>query len=573
VSLQDLPRRHAELSARKQRGELSDAAFQAELGQLRAQDADGTWWQMDAQGRWLRWDGSAWHVGAPPEATLAPGATAGQPGPDGAAGRAGRAGAWSRQAARLAMRATSPAAMRRAMAQFERRTLDPQEFLRQARHVPWSRRSQGFWDLLAILGGATGGYLWFVYSSVRGLPLPRLFYSGGRASLFDFFPTLGLLALPLLLVLFRRPLAAALQPLWLRLQQRTARERLVALALIASPFVFLYVWPSIDPWVFPLLFQAREGVDVITPVLTTAIPLLLVWFRRETDALLRPFQPLRQRVPRGVLVGVGLVVPFLISGVVYAVGFAMPWGLRNLFFIEYRYLRVCVVLGTLVSYAILRTPQGASLPGPGTGNGMAGHPAVRLLLTIGLAGLSGSVWADDFFSDPFNLNDGLRTNSVAPIIAGAVTTVITVLVNGAEVVQVILQGVPPPGADEDAPRRKDFHVVVDSVDAAGARSTRLARGSSPFVHIYAHCEEVGKGRFPAGDSTITFAAQFDTSWATLDDLGTAHGRRCARVSLVEPPPQGAPPPALVVLVSAGQAVSGVPVTLRLEAEEWVLELR
>jgi hypothetical protein len=45
------------------------------------------------------------------------------------------------------------------------------------------------------------------------------------------------------------------------------------------------------------------------------------------------------------------------------------------------------------------------------------------------------------------------------------------------------------------------------------------------------------------------------------------------VSLVEPRPKGAPPRTLTVLVSAGQAVSAVPVTLELAAEEWVLELR
>ena len=465
---------------------------------------------------------------------------------------------------------TASAAVRRAMAQLERRTVSPHEFLRQAREVPWSRRSQGFWDLLAILGGATSGYLWFVYSSVRGLPLPRVFSSGARESWFDFFPTLALLALPAVLVVFRRPVAALLQPLWMQVQRRNGRDRLVFLAVLSCPFLVLYLWPSLDRWVFPRLFQAREGVDLVTPLLTTAIPLALVWFRRETDALLRPLQPLRTQIPGAVLIGMGLVAPFLVSGVIYGVGRFVPGVLRG-FFIEYPYLRLSVVFGTLVSYAILRTPRGtASLPGL-----EAGHPVARVLFVMALAGLGGVAAADDFFRDPFNLNDGLRTNAVAPVIAGVLTTVITVLVNGAEVARVILQGTRPPGAEgEDRePVRSDFRVVVDTVDGTGARSTRLDPRTSPFVFLYAHCEELGKGRFPAGDATIGFSGQFDTRWAVLEDLGTAHGRRCARVSLVEPRPGGAAPGALTVLVSAGQAVSGIAVTLTLAADEWVLELR
>jgi hypothetical protein len=462
--------------------------------------------------------------------------------------------------------------VRRALARIGERTVSPQEFLRQAREVPWSRRSQGFFDLLAILGGAAGGYLWFVYSSVRGLPLPKIFSSGARESWFDLFPTLGLLALPALLVAFRRPLAALLQPLWLAVQRRRGRERAGFLALVASPFAVLYFWPSVDRWVFPRLFQAREGVDFVTPVLTTAIPLVLVFFRRETDALLRPLQPLRQRVPRGVLVGFALVVPFVVSFVLYAMGDFVPVFLRG-FFIQYPYLRLSVVTGTLVSYAILRTPQG--LPPPSGAGDLLSHPAVRLLLAVAVGGIGAVAGADDFFRDPFNLNDGLRTDSVAPVIAGGLTTVITVLVNGAEVVQVILQGPRAPVAEgeEEGPSRSDFRVVIDTLDASGARSTRLAAGTSPAIFVYAHCEELGKGRFRAGDATIGFAAEFDARWATLEDLGSAHDRRCARVSLVEPPPKGAPPSTLTVIVSAGQAVSAVPVTLQLAAEEWVLELR
>lgn len=538
VGFEDLERRLADLGEKRRRGALDEGRFAEAVGELRAQDDRGRWWALDAEGRWSCWDGAAWQPAEPP----------GRPAPTGPAPALAPAGGAAR---------VGPATQR-ALAALQQRTVDPREFARQAREVPLTRRSQGWWDTLAILGGAVGGYLWFVYSSVRGLPLPRFLSSGGRASWFDFFPTMFLLALPVILGVVWVAFGRMLMPVLARLG---CLARVLLVAAVAFPLFLLWLWPSVDPWFFPRLFQAREGVDAITPLLTLGIPVFLVTFRKETDALLRPFQPLRQPVPRVLLVGAGLAVPFVISTILYVFGMFMPPILRG-FFIQYPYVRVSIVLGTLVSYVILRTPQAAPVP-----RGMGGMPpaAVRMAGLVALAWLGGAglLGADDFFRDPFNLNDGLRTNSVAPIIAGALVTVITVLVNGVEVAQVIFQGADPgakPG-EEGPGKRKDFRVVVDSLDAKGARSVELSYDVNPFLFVYAHCEEVGKGRFPEGDASITFDAQWDPRWATLEDLGMAQGRRCAKVSLAQPVPEGTPPPAIVVLVSAGQAVSGVPVSL------------
>lgn len=535
MSFEEARQRYQALRGQRDAGAFDDAQLAAAVAELRVQDARGEWWTIDAaSGEWLRWDGTAWAPGSPPLPAQAPDAGS---------------GAWT---------------------QLQQRTVDPQEFLRQAREVPWSRRSQGWWDLLAILGGAVSGWLWFVYSGVRGFPLPQLLAGMPLlAQAFDFFKTTTLLGLPVVLFLLRRPLAVLLQPVSSAIGKLPTLLKLAVAGTALVPVLVLYLWASFDPWIYPRLFASREGVDLITPLLMLAIPLGLVWFRRETDAVLRPFQPIRQLVPRLLLVGAGLFAPFVVATLLYGIGMLCPIPLLRGFFMQYPYLRLSVLLGTLVSYVILRTPKGGAAPASGFV-----ATAARLGALTALAFLVGDGFAlaDDFLRDPFNLNDGLRTPTFAPIIAGAATTVVTVLVNGAEVVQVIIQGAAPPGY-EGPPIRKDFLVVVDTVDAAGATSMDLAYETSPVIFIYAHCEEVGKGRFPAGDPTIRFAPQFDTAWAELDDLGMANGRRCARVSLCPPRPPLAPPATLVVLVSAGQAVAGVPVTLRLGAPEYVLELR
>jgi hypothetical protein len=67
---QKLEARLAEIEARYQRGELSDAAYQQQVQSLTLVFADGSSWWLGGDGAaWHRWDGKAWVRSDPPTAT------------------------------------------------------------------------------------------------------------------------------------------------------------------------------------------------------------------------------------------------------------------------------------------------------------------------------------------------------------------------------------------------------------------------------------------------------------------------------------------------------------------------
>jgi hypothetical protein len=519
-------------------GRISPEQYQAAIGQLRFQDASGRWWQPQPGGEgWLVWDGSAWQSGVPAGMTYGmpsrpaelqtfPGAGSGQP-----------------------AAAEGPGIVRQMAQRRAGQFVDPQTFFELSRRLPMAQRPQSWWNLLSVLGGAVSGYAWFVYGSVRGMP--RLKFLGvQRESWLDLLPTLVLLALPIVAIIFRRALARLLTPLW----QRVGRMSLKAkLGLCVPALLFLVLFSTTN-----FLFQQREGLDVITPILMTGIPLVLVLFRAETDQALMPIQNLRRNIPRGFLVGMGLATPFLIAFLLYyLVGLSM-----------YPLLRANVLLGTLSSYVLLRNPV-ASPGGRGT---VPRVPGMMIAVGIFLFFVAPAV-ADDFLRDPFNLNDGLRTDVIAPILSGIATAVVSILVNGVEVARVMIQAAGPVQEGEEA-EHKNFIVQVETTDKNGARST-VVSAETGGVFIYAHCEEVGQGRFPSGDDTIGFALLDGEGWVTLNDLGMQGEERCAHIALVEPvPTSGTPPASCSVHVSAGAGGGLIGATVRLALsfeEEWELD--
>jgi hypothetical protein len=109
----------------------------------------------------------------------------------------------------------------------------------------------------------------------------------------------------------------------------------------------------------------REGgVDWLSAALIVLMPLLLTVFRGPLDALLRPLNAIKRRIPRLVLIGAGLVTPYLCAYYLYnntALLRALPpqivgplYGGSGL--IQYEYMRTTLVVGTLLSYVILRMP-------------------------------------------------------------------------------------------------------------------------------------------------------------------------------------------------------------------------
>lgn len=402
MSFAALEARYRQLLAQRQAGTLSQIQFDEQVAGLRLQDAEGRWWQIDPDsGSWLWWDGQQWQAGRPAATEPPPGAAV----PGGAAAAVGFfQGLWQR---------------------FMDRMISPGEFLRQGR-LPLAQRSQGWWDVVSVAGGALSGYLWFLYASIRGMPHFKLIgLDGGRDVWYDFVPSILLAALPFLLFLFRRPILARLDPVWSHIRLDAVYGLKLAAGIVVGFLVLEYFGPALFSWAFTF----REGLDFLTPLLMVAAPLALALFRPETDELLVPLQPLRQSIPKYLLIGMALATPFALSFLLY-----------RLRLNQYELLHLNVVLGVVIPYALLRTPQTGRPPA-------AAAAAMQVLawtlpLALLLSGLfAPEAMADDCARDIFNLRDCLRTDGYAEVMSGAAASVVSVLVNGAELAHTF---VPPP---------------------------------------------------------------------------------------------------------------------------------
>jgi len=166
---------------------------------------------------------------------------------------------------------------------------------------------------------------------------------------------------------------------------------LTGVALAAIWFVYTFLSPS------------SEGWDFITPLLMIAIPVILVSFRKPIDELLMPLQPHRAKLPRLLLLGVGICIPFLTA-----------WVLLNLLNVrEYSLIRVTMVAGTCMAYAVTRDPVLAA--------GFTRRPVslkAPLAILLFLALVIQIVRGDDCASNPLNGSDCLRTPGYGEGMAG-----------------------------------------------------------------------------------------------------------------------------------------------------------
>ena len=203
------------------------------------------------------------------------------------------------------------------------------------RQKPLGQRSEKWWNLIAVVGGALSGWIWFTYASVRGAP--QLFGQASRESWLDFLPALLLLAVPILLMVVRRTA-------FKRFQQIPLVLKIIGGLAIAA---FAY-------WVRQAMagMGQREGLDFDTPLLMLGIPVAFMLLRRPIDWLLRPLQSIRKRIPTLVLLGIGLAIPFLTAYLLYNGA-----GMR-----QYPLVRWNVFIGLILSYVVLRTPKPAPTP-------------------------------------------------------------------------------------------------------------------------------------------------------------------------------------------------------------------
>lgn len=173
--------------------------------------------------------------------------------------------------------------------------------------------------------------------------------------------------------------------------------------------------------------SGQEGFDFITPLLMIAIPVIMVWFRGDIDQILLPLQPHRKKISKIILIGLGIATPFLTA-----------WLLYNIFHIsEYPLMQANMVIGTFAAYSITRDPQVGnflSRKGPVAGTAM-------VIFTIMLCScVIAPALADDCERDPLNAQDCLRTDGYAEAMAGLVSAILGILINGPIILQGLLQG-------------------------------------------------------------------------------------------------------------------------------------
>jgi len=102
--------------------------------------------------------------------------------------------------------------------------------------------------------------------------------------------------------------------------------------------------------------------DSTTALTMLAVPVVLSVLRRPIDRLLAPLLPIRRKIPRLLLVGIGVAAPYFTAVFLY----------DSIRLTNYPYIRWTVFLGPLLSYMIIRTPNLPVTTG-GAGNGFNQH--------------------------------------------------------------------------------------------------------------------------------------------------------------------------------------------------------
>jgi len=107
--------------------------------------------------------------------------------------------------------------------------------------------------------------------------------------------------------------------------------------------------------------SAPAGADWMSPCLILTTSIVLTLLRRPLDILLQPLETLKRRLPRSILILVGLFAP-----VVLAVYFHQTTFSGDATGQEYALARKSTIWGILWSYVIMRIPDASVLPRGGS---------------------------------------------------------------------------------------------------------------------------------------------------------------------------------------------------------------
>src|SRR5580704_6507361 len=183
---------------------------------------------------------------------------------------------------------------------------------------------------------------------------------------------------------------------------------------------------SAGVWYFWSTLDRSAPPDGFTPFYIIGFTAAVVFLRKPFDRLLAPLQAFKRHIPRLVLIGVALALPYFLAHFFYSQGIT-----------NYPLMHNSIVGGTILPYVLLRIPENwQSGARKGLIQGTGTHAWIFLLImAAGFFAGAYPVFADDFTRDFTRLQDGMRTPGWAESIAGTAATAINVLVNGALVFQ------------------------------------------------------------------------------------------------------------------------------------------
>ena len=300
-----------------------------------------------------------------------------------------------------------------------------------------------------------------------------------------------------------------------------------------------YYWSTIDK---------SAPQDGFTHFYIIGFTAAVVLFRKPLDKLLTPLHAIKRHIPRLVLIGVALALPYFLAQYFY------KQGIKN-----YPLMNTTIVWGTILPYILLRIPESRQ---PGSLKrviqAMRTHSWIFLLFALAVfLGDVSALFGHDFTSDYRRLEDGLRTEGFAQTIAGTAATVINVLVNGALIFQKGPNGSPATSGDSQPGQDgKDLVYYNLDVRTKGKKvasnysffgteewETRkfLVAGDDDYNTLWVQAQ-LSCSKSPDYTETLTQNLQFEVSgeyqdWITIDfspDYSTG-GYKTIRLIAQAPP--------------------------------------
>ncbi|MDZ4403183.1 hypothetical protein [Prosthecobacter sp.] len=292
-----------------------------------------------------------------------------------------------------------------------------------------------------------------------------------------------------------------------------------------------HFWTTLDP---------NAGRDGFTQLYILGFTAAVIFLRKPIDALLAPVYALTKHIPRLVLIGIALALPYFLAHYFYKQGHS-----------NYPLMHKSIAWGTILPYILLRIPGGGA---GGMRNLTAATPGWVLLGLIAAMWLGDSavLFAHDFADDFTRIEDGLRTPGWAETIAGTTATAINVLVNGS----LVFQQPGKPGPDGEEPTQYTMDIRTED------QRTSLGADGEDRLWMYAKvmCSKASVNAQGLTNAiSFTFGGSKYAGWMSINSTQAHSGYKAVLLACTPPSPDvDIEEGAKVIVTVAGATADGQP---------------